>query len=68
MDKEGRDIVNSVAAAGRLEGKIAQAMDDRVEEQDAGCCASRLFENFRRKGPRIRSGCDHTSNCTFELE
>jgi hypothetical protein len=28
MDKEGRDIVNSVAAAARLEGKFAQAMEN----------------------------------------
>jgi len=31
MDKEGRDIVNSVAAAGRLEGKFAQAMENYVD-------------------------------------
>ena len=30
MDKEGRDIVNSVAASARLEGKFAQAMENYV--------------------------------------
>src|SRR5437762_1242925 len=34
MDKEGRDIVNSVAAAGRLEGKFAQAMENYVDNPD----------------------------------
>ena len=28
MDKEGRDIVNSIAASARLEGKFAQAMEN----------------------------------------
>ena len=28
MDKEGRDIVSSVAASGRIEGKYTQAMEN----------------------------------------
>src|SRR5437667_10927000 len=34
MEKEGRDIVNSVAAAGRLEGRFAQAMENYVDNPD----------------------------------
>ena len=30
MDKEGRDIVNSVAASARIEGKFAQSMENYV--------------------------------------
>ncbi len=31
MDKEGRDIVNSISASARLEGKFAQAMENYVD-------------------------------------
>ncbi len=34
MDKEGRDIVNSVAMAGRTEGKYTQAMENYVDNPD----------------------------------
>src|SRR5262249_40031858 len=34
MDKEGRDIVNSVAASARLEGRFAQAMENYVDNPD----------------------------------
>ena len=34
MDKEGRDIVNSIAASARLEGKFAQAMENYVDNPD----------------------------------
>ena len=52
MDKEGRDIVNSVAASARLEGKFAQAMEnyDRVTRRGkphrtTTCCR---FSDFDR--------------------
>jgi hypothetical protein len=31
MDKEGRDIVNSISASARIEGKYAQAMENYVD-------------------------------------
>src|SRR6202453_951185 len=34
MDKEGRDIVNSVSASARIEGKYAQAMENYVDNPD----------------------------------
>ena len=34
MDKEGRDIVNSVSASARLEGKFSQAMENYVDNPD----------------------------------
>src|ERR1700723_4272510 len=34
MDKEGRDIVNSVSASARLEGKYSQAMENYVDNPD----------------------------------
>src|ERR1700688_4102032 len=34
MDKEGRDIVNSVAASARNEGKFSQAMENYVDNPD----------------------------------
>src|ERR1035441_10534447 len=43
MDKEGRDIVNSVAAAGRLEGKFAQAMENYVDNPDRTNAPTRKY-------------------------
>jgi hypothetical protein len=43
MDKEGRDIVNSVAAAGRLEGKQTQAMENYVDNPDRTNCPTRKY-------------------------
>src|SRR5260370_21628262 len=43
MDKEGRDIVNSVAAAGRLEGKLAQAMENYVDNPDRTNAPTRKY-------------------------
>ena len=34
MDKEGRDIVNSIAASARNEGKFSQAMENYVDNPD----------------------------------
>src|SRR5271155_2123069 len=34
MDKEGRDIVNSISASARIEGKYAQAMENYVDNPD----------------------------------
>ena len=34
MDTEGRDIVKSIAASARNEGKFAQAMDNYVDNAD----------------------------------
>src|SRR3977135_338860 len=43
MDKEGRDIVNSVAAAGRLEGRFAQAMENYVDNPDRTNAPTRKY-------------------------
>ena len=43
MDKEGRDIVNSVAAAGRLEGKFTQAMENYVDNPDRTNAPTRKY-------------------------
>jgi len=43
MDKEGRDIVNSVAAAARLEGKFAQAMENYVDNPDRTNAPTRKY-------------------------
>jgi len=43
MDKEGRDIVNSIAAAGRLEGKFAQAMENYVDNPDRTNAPTRKY-------------------------
>ena len=43
MDKEGRDIVNSVAAAGRLEGKFAQSMENYVDNPDRTNAPTRKY-------------------------
>src|SRR5947199_8225509 len=34
MDKEGRDIVNAIAASARQEGQVAQAMENYVDNPD----------------------------------
>src|ERR1700746_1887199 len=43
MDKEGRDIVNSIAASARLEGKFAQAMENYVDNPDRTNCPTRKY-------------------------
>ena len=43
MDKEGRDIVNSVSASARLEGKYAQAMENYVDNPDRTNCPTRKY-------------------------
>ena len=43
MDKEGRDIVNSVAASARLEGKYSQAMENYVDNPDRTNCPTRKY-------------------------
>ena len=43
MDKEGRDIVNSVAASARLEGKHSQAMENYVDNPDRTNCPTRKY-------------------------
>ena len=43
MDKEGRDIVNSVAAAGRIEGKFSQAMENYVDNPDRTNAPTRKY-------------------------
>src|SRR5258706_8884995 len=41
MDKEGRDIVNSISASARKEGKFAQAMENYVDNPDRTNCPTR---------------------------
>jgi Pyruvate/2-oxoacid:ferredoxin oxidoreductase gamma subunit len=43
MDKEGRDIVNSVAMAGRKEGKYTQAMENYVDNPDRTNAPTRKY-------------------------
>jgi len=43
MDKEGRDIVNSIAAAGRIEGKFSQAMENYVDNPDRTNAPTRKY-------------------------
>ncbi len=43
MDKEGRDIVNSIAASARLEGKYAQAMENYVDNPDRTNAPTRKY-------------------------
>jgi hypothetical protein len=43
MDKEGRDVVNSVAASARLEGKFAQAMENYVDNPDRTNAPTRKY-------------------------
>src|SRR6202047_1646090 len=43
MDKEGRDIVNSVAASARIEGKFAQAMENYVDNPDRTNAPTRKY-------------------------
>jgi Pyruvate/2-oxoacid:ferredoxin oxidoreductase gamma subunit len=43
MDKEGRDIVNSIAAAGRIEGKYTQAMENYVDNPDRTNAPTRKY-------------------------
>ena len=43
MDKEGRDIINSIAASARNEGKFAQAMENYVDNPDRTNCPTRKY-------------------------
>jgi Pyruvate/2-oxoacid:ferredoxin oxidoreductase gamma subunit len=43
MDKEARDIANSIAVAGRLEGKFAQAMENYVDNPDRTNAPTRKY-------------------------
>ena len=43
MDKEGRDIVNSISASGRLEGKYTQAMENYVDNPDRTNAPTRKY-------------------------
>jgi Pyruvate/2-oxoacid:ferredoxin oxidoreductase gamma subunit len=43
MDKEGRDIVNSVSASARQEGKYAQAMENYVDNPDRTNAPTRKY-------------------------
>src|SRR5436190_157707 len=43
MDKEGRDIVNSVAASARQEGKYSQAMENYVDNPDRTNAPTRKY-------------------------
>src|ERR1700731_2398708 len=43
MDKEGRDIVNSISASARLEGKYAQAMENYVDNPDRTNAPTRKY-------------------------
>ena len=43
MDKEGRDIVNSVGASARLEGKYSQAMENYVDNPDRTNAPTRKY-------------------------
>jgi Pyruvate ferredoxin/flavodoxin oxidoreductase len=43
MDKEGRDIVGSIAAAGRQEGRFAQAMENYVDNPDRTNAPTRKY-------------------------
>src|SRR6204780_2054495 len=43
MDKEGRDIVNSVSASARQEGKHAQAMENYVDNPDRTNAPTRKY-------------------------
>src|SRR6202167_4896225 len=43
MDKEGRDIVNSVAAPARTEGKFSQSMENYVDNPDTTNAPTRKY-------------------------
>ncbi|HTW57084.1 MAG TPA: 2-oxoacid:acceptor oxidoreductase family protein [Terriglobales bacterium] len=43
MDKEGRDIVNSISASARIEGKFAQAMENYVDNPDRTNAPTRKY-------------------------
>ena len=43
MDKEGRDIVNSIAASARNEGKFSQAMENYVDNPDRTNAPTRKY-------------------------
>ncbi|MGB7436109.1 MAG: 2-oxoacid:acceptor oxidoreductase family protein [Candidatus Acidiferrum sp.] len=43
MDKEGRDIVNSISASARIEGKYSQAMENYVDNPDRTNAPTRKY-------------------------
>jgi hypothetical protein len=43
MDKEGRDIVSSISASARIEGKFAQAMENYVDNPDRTNAPTRKY-------------------------
>jgi pyruvate ferredoxin oxidoreductase gamma subunit len=43
MDKEGRDIVNSISNSARIEGKFAQAMENYVDNPDRTNAPTRKY-------------------------
>src|SRR6202161_849389 len=43
MDKEGRDIVNSISNSARIEGKYAQAMENYVDNPDRTNAPTRKY-------------------------
>jgi hypothetical protein len=43
MDKEGRDIVNSISASGKIEGKYTQAMENYVDNPDRTNAPTRKY-------------------------
>ena len=43
MDKEGRDIVNSISASGRIVGKYTQAMENYVDNPDRTNAPTRKY-------------------------
>ena len=43
MDKEGRDIVNSIGASARNEGKFSQAMENYVDNPDRTNAPTRKY-------------------------
>ena len=50
MDKEGRDIVNSISASARIEGKYAQAMENYVDNPDrTNCPDAQVLPRERRR-------------------
>jgi len=55
MDKEGRDIVNSISASARIEGKYAQAMENYVDNPDRTNCPTRKYCRVSDQGWKTNS-------------
>ena len=55
MDKEGRDIVNSISASARIEGKYAQAMENYVDNPDRTNCPNAQVLPRERQHSRERT-------------